>query len=248
MKYFIIGICCLIIGYIISIFFPFNAYFSLSQEAIPPAIFHQNIIAACGVIATTAAVVVALFSRKIDGWLHKPELKHSFHPTSIIEATDDSTGRKLATSYHSTIRVTNDGNGNATDCYVSLDKILFKEDGTQDYIDLQIIPSNIDWKLDNKITYISSGRFNDFEVFILEIEEISSTPDVVHSASPTLLGKLKIGNYPINTKDKGDWIAEFSVNSSCSKPKTIKINIHWSGKVVDRLTDMGNHLTVNIEK
>lgn len=242
----LIAILLLVIGYFIGVFMPFNIRPEVEHKPLTSGEYYYYTITTFGVIATILTVIVALFKNDIIRFFKRVKFKFDFmDDKKIHETTEEVQGTKKATKYYSVSNLENIGNISADNCELYIDKIIFNTDNRTDIVLAESKP--FEWLSRKERVYIPSNGKMPLHLFELHKPQKSSTPDGQGNDIPS---KLRIlGHSDIYVEKGGTWECFYSLHSSSMlKPKRFKETITWNGNWEQRLTEMINNLTVDLNQ
>lgn len=225
-----------------------------NDTAIDLSSYLSLIIQSMVAISTFLAVLVALFKDELRKLWKNSELVVNLIENKITEELNQETGSEGSSSdllkadkYISYIDIINSGNKSASEVELVIDQVVYE---SQDYPNPQLVssePCTLSWgATGNKKIDLSPKSKKRVQILELaNLEEQSSPDGQEKSISPT----LKIG--PIESPRKfisGKWTAECVLFSKDSIPVRFNLKIMWNGKWEQRLTEMKDCLTLDIEE
>lgn len=243
----IIALICLVTGYFIGVFLPFNIRPEIESKPLTSGEYYYYTITTFGVFATFLTVIVALFKDDIIRFFKRVKFKFDFmEDKELHEETESIQGTKKATKYYSVSDLTNIGNISADNCKLFIDKITFTSDNRSDIILAESKPISL---FDSKErVYIPSQGKIPLHIFELLQPQKSSTADGQgKEAIPSKL--IILGHTGIYVEKGGEWKCSYSLHSaSVLKPQKFEVKISWNGNWEHRLTEMSSNLKVELKQ
>lgn len=231
-RYFLLFLfIAILVGYLFGCFWPIMSIkYTLSDNPVDKGQNFANFIAVFGTLFTLCAVIVALFKDEIVGNFKRVDVSANVKSDTVEEFFNEAQGDKDPTvaKFYNQIVFKNEGNVNALDCELLVEKMVFK--GRND-----VNPRSINIT-QNKIliggqerTYIPKNGGHR-EANIIEI---------VSSANPNgnETSQLTIANNTVPVKD-GTWTVDCCLNMSNATIKHYQIEIVWNGEWHDHKNNM----------
>lgn len=242
----IIALICLVIGYFIGVFLPFNIRPEIVDKPLTIGEYYYYTVTTFGVFATFLTVIVALFKNDIIRLFKRVRFKFDFmEGKELHEETENIQGTKKAIKYYSVSNLQNIGNISADNCKLFIDKIVYASDVRSDIILAESKPISLFNSKES--VYIPSQGKIPLHLFELLQPQKSSTPDGQRNDTPP---KLKILGFSDITVEKGgEWRCSYSFHSSSmQKPQYFEVKISWDGNWEHRLTEMNSNLKVELKQ
>lgn len=231
-RYFLLFlIIAIIVGYLFGCFWPFMSIgYMLDDNPVDKGQNLANFISVFGVLFTLCAVIVALFKDEIVGNFKKVDVSANMLYDTVEECTNESQGDAdpMVEKYYNQIIFKNEGNVNALDCELLVEKMFFK--GRSEVNPHKIDISNKKIQIGGQErTYIPKNGGHR-EANIIEI---------VSSANPNgnETSQLIIANNTVPVRD-GTWTVDCCLNMSNATIKHYQIEIVWDGKWHDHKNNM----------
>ncbi len=201
-------------------------------------------------IGTVGAVIVALFSDTIKCYFRKPELAMSLHCKDLMEELDNCNEANLkAKRYYNFIDIFNNGNINAENCEIYIDRILFQGLGMKNPIELIQNELLLYWNgnENRNNTYIPVQGKKSFLIYEIYPPEEQGTPGGGNTSQ--VPPQLIIGNYKVPNEYCGSkWEIIICLYSPSLKPQKIKVVIEWDGSWEYRQMEMKGKVKNSIEQ
>ena len=247
-----IGLAISIIAYIIGNLVPISYLKpSVKQTEIESAEFLGIVISSISALVTFLAVLIALFKEDIRKWWEYSKIEVSIPEENfreVLKSSIDSPNQPLeADRYDCKIEVYNSGNISAMGLEMQLESLVYSG---VDFPTAQIIESyghSIFWdgKNESKITLPPEGR-KSISILGLSAPEQQSSPEGDEVTIPSKLNIAGLDN-PDDFK-RGKWTAAFAIFSTNAKPIRFTMEIDWNGRWENRVTEMKNHLKIELKK
>lgn len=246
MKWKITSLLCfisLIIGYILGMFLPLTlGVCEVSNEPISKGDYYGNVINGFVAFGTCSAVIVALFLDEIRAVFKKVTFDIRLDNEVAIEDVENIKGTKKAKRYHNSIQFFNNGNINAQNCELYLEKALFISENSTTTLNVENAPIN--WNSGNGIVYVPYQGKKVLPLFEIVAPQKQSTPDGKTDIIPATIKILGLKN--IESK-AGKWELIYCLYSINSKPQKFKYIVEWNGNWEDRQTEMKDILKMKLE-
>ena len=247
-----LGLVISIIAYIIGNLVPIEFLKpKIKVTEIESAEYYNLMIGSISAIVTFLAVVIALFKEDIRKWWEYSKVEASIPEQSFYEILKNNIepGKRPleAEKYDCKIEVYNSGNISAMGLEIQLESLVYSG---VDFPTPQVIETlghSICWngQKESKINLPPEGK-KSISILALNAPEQQSSPEGKDVSIPCMLSIAGIEN----PKDylRGKWTAAFAIFSTNAKPIRFKIVIDWNGRWENRVTEMKNHLTINLTK
>ncbi|MBR0041782.1 MAG: hypothetical protein IJP36_02175 [Bacteroides sp.] len=252
MKKVLLIILLVIIMYILGSLFPIKIFtFDIDwNEPTTPGELFYYFICLVQAIGTVCAVIIALFNDSIKAFFKKPKLDINLGSDNVLEELNiinSPEDERKAIKYYNVVDISNNGNANADDCEVYLEKISFTGLGSGSPVTIMRNDFQINWNgnEEKKVTYIPIHGKKSFQLFEMLPPEEQGTPG---GAAQQLPASLKIGYYMVPSEYRGGkWEATFGMYSpTLSSPIKIEVLIEWDGSWEKRQMEMKSKLKTTI--
>lgn len=212
--------------------------YTLSDTPVDKGQNLENMISIFATLFTLSAVVVALFKDEIVGNFKKVDVSAKMLCDTVEECSNESQGDVDPTveKFYNQIIFTNEGNVNALDCELLVEKMFFKGRS-------EVNPHKID--ISNKKILISGQE----RAYIPKNggHREANIIEIVSSANPNgnETSQLTIANNTVPVKN-GTWTVDCCLNMSNATIKHYQIEIVWDGKWHDHKNNM--QIQIKIKK
>ena len=243
-------IAALVLGYIVGNFLPLDILKpNFTDNQIDKAEYYRLLVSIISAIITFSAVLVALFKDDLRELWKRPIVRFNIPEQMTIEDLNSSlesetvNATPIASRYISRIEVKNDGNLPVINAEIYLDKLEFVPKDSNIKQNLECTSSALVWNGD----YVSNiiippGGKKLVEIAQIFPPETFSTPDSqkINRPATLIIGQVE------STKDrnKGKWIAKFSLYAQNHRPTSFEVEIDWNGLWKTRLTEFNNHYQI----
>lgn len=237
-RYFLLIMCLVLLGgYVLGCVWPFSSVtYEVTDAPIDRGQNLRNFISIFSAFFTLLAVVVALFKDEIVGCFKSVSVLCDVLCATVEESFDELPGKSdpAVTRYFNQVIFKNQGNINALDCELTVDRILFK--GNSDVHSFPILSAKKTLQLSGQEkTYIpKNGGIR--EANLIEITT-SEDPDGNKTTRVLMAG------VQVPPKD-GTWTVEMCLVMSNAASKHYQFDIVWDGKWHDNK----NHMQISATK
>jgi len=247
-----LGLIISVVAYVIGNLIPVEFLKpEIKVTEIESAEYYGLMISSISAIVTFLAVVIALFKEDIRKWWEYSRVEASIPNESfyeILKNNIDSSVQPLeAEKYDCKIQIFNSGNISAMGLEVQLESLIYSGVDFPTPQNIETYGHSIYWngQKELKINLPPEGKKS---ISILELiaPEQQSSPEGEDVSIPCQLNIAGIEN----SKDysKGKWTASFAIFSTNAKPIRFQIEIDWNGRWEKRVTEMRNHLKIELKK
>lgn len=199
-----------------------------------------------GVIATVAAVVVALFKEAIMKWLYAPSLKISLIDNGISENLPNENQRvPEATAFECYAKIENVGSLASFGCKVNISDIKFGKTKANVKSIKSTNTKQLRWS--SPAVDIPIGIPSKIKLFEIVNPDSIGTPSSAPSTQKALI-TFNGCELKKHHTEKGVWIIEYFISSKNGEAKLFEATIEWNGEFKSRATDMAEILKVQIEE
>lgn len=204
-----------------------------------------------GVLATSLAVVVALWGKEIKDAIFKPKCVLFLEKDGFVENLGDTAGSSSpkAGFYESILNVKNDGPREISECALFLNTISYKSNESQKKANtiLKNAHAHLYWgtKSDKWIGLIAEDT-REIPLFRIYPNSAMQTPD----GEKTSMKRLSIMGYNIDERysKQGIWEIGYTLQTKEKVLQKFLLTIKWNGEWFDREQEMGNVLEVKFAK
>lgn len=222
-RYFLLFLSlAFLLGYFVGCLWPIVSYiYSLSNDPVDKGQHLSNLIAIFLAFFTLLAVIVALFKDEIIGNFKSVDLAIDLLCDTVEEYYNEAQGDKdpSVAKFYNQVIFKNNGNINALDCELHVEKILFKGNTDLHYNPVSIKKNKVLISGQDR-TYIPKDGGHR-EATLLEIMT-SEDPNGIRKT------QLNIADNTVQAK-AGKWIVEYCLNMSNASIKHCKFEIEWDG-------------------
>ena len=221
----------------------------VSDAPISKGEYYGNWIDAFGAVSTFLAVLVALFASEIQACFRKVKFEVELSDGGVVEdLIDDGNGGKKASRYYTSIQITNNGNINALDCELYLEKAEVYADKHDEsnakIIDTEYVAIAIGNVGGN--VYIPSNGKKVLQIIEVLSPEKQSTPDGGKAVTKPQLNIPGLKNID-KQFESGKLKLTYCLYSSNAKPKKFDVVLLWNGTWEKRQTEMRRVLTTKLK-
>lgn len=205
-------------------------------------------LASAGSIFTLFAVIVALFNNEIRKLFFRAKciVKIEELQEELQDLFSDDENLR-AQSYYCRFNIKNIGNQAVEDCRLVLTDLKYKGEKKNNFRDVKITPNknNIFWGYPMiEETTIYSGetkRVTVFKIYPKKTGEGTPDKNTTHQQFIQIMGC----HFNENTNKNGTWIATYNLRNKRSILCQFDVEIFWSGKWHNRLSEMKNEVSIN---
>lgn len=200
------------------------------------------------VVASTLAVIVALFGKEIKSCFIKEHCCVEFINSGFYEnlGKEMNSLNPIAQSYDCFISLTNDGDQLIEECELILKEVMYKAKNEDKYKRI--------FSAEHKSLYWLSPEIKQINLYVKEKRKIPlfkiypeascQTPDN-DTKSPL---RMQIMGCSISDKysRKGVWKAKYEIRSNTRSLKTFEVITTWTGVWCNRITEMDNEVSAKL--
>ena len=239
-RYFLLFLLIAIsVGYVFGCFWPFMSIgYTLDNNPVNKGQNLENFISIFGVLFTLCAVIVALFKDEIVGNFKKVDVSAKVKSDTLEEFFNEAQGDKdpTVTKFYNQIIFKNEGNVNALDCELLVEKMVFKGRNDVNPRSINITQNKIPIGGQERTYIPKNGGHREANII-----------EIVSSANPNgnETSQLTIANNTVPVKN-GTWTVDCCLNMSNATIKHYQIEIVWDGKWHDHKNNM--QIQIKIKK
>lgn len=248
---FISFICGIVIGIIVGFAIIFCSHACIDhylKPSLPEYIYYVSQL--IGVLATTLAVIVAIWGKEIKEAIFKPKCSLWLDNDGFREQLGDTEGTTSpkAKYYASLLCIKNSGNKEINECALFINQITYK--ATESQKNARTILKNasniVFWgNKVNKWIGLLTEEQREVTLFRVYPDSASQTPDGCKT-SPM---RISIMGHNLDERysKEGIWEITYTLQTKERVLQKFLLKITWSGRWYEREAEMGNELDVNIK-
>lgn len=243
---YIIGIGVLLLGVVVIIYLGIKTNHDGYDTMSDNWTMWDYVYGIIGSIATTIAVIVALFKDDILRKFHSPELVIEKYTGGLIPLVKVDGKNGSGDSYYKCeLKINNDGAENARNCTIVLSRFLYDTSRMGDGAKSELDPSQIERiiEIGEKNNQIVSGLDTRVELFRINNPSLSSTPNGVMEKANVIFPQVNLGD---EIAAESNFEIDYEIRADNAAPIKFKVFIEWTGKWNNSVNEMSNNIKVKI--
>lgn len=202
-----------------------------------------------GVLATTFAVIVAIFGKEIRSFFFREHCRVSLVNLGFYEnlGAGVNTPNPVAQSYDCCIKIENDGGKQIENCEIILKEVSFKRKNNDKWKRIYSAEHKaLYWKVqEEKFVNLFVGESRTLPLFKIYPESSCNTPD--ESKSSPLSMRVIGCNLQAKYTQNGYWSGIYEIRSQSKVLCKFEVEVWWEGSWCNRSTEMDEHVSATLK-